>query len=203
MKLHANASLTVHQRLEVRRLHKDQNVSIRELADRFHVNPTTIQRWVGRDVPLDLSTAPKHPHTVVTPEYRAAVIAYRQAHPRHGPIRIAAELKGPFPMTNRGTVQRILQEENLAMTKTKLPQEPWHIPVGRHRIQMDVQQLPAIEGSKGFEYKISVIHLRTRVKYSEIHARATSEVVAGVLRRALDRLPPFSSFGPTTPSPSP
>lgn len=56
---------------------------------------------------------------------------------------------------------------------------------------MDIQQLPAIEADKGYEYKISLIHLATRVKYSEIHTDSTSETVAAVFKRALDALPPF------------
>ena len=56
---------------------------------------------------------------------------------------------------------------------------------------MDVQHLPAIVGNHGEEYKRSVIHLRTRVKYSAIHPQATSVIVAAVLERAVSRLPPF------------
>jgi transposase InsO family protein len=36
-----------------------------------------------------------------------------------------------------------------------------------------------------------LIHLRTRIKYSEIHRHATSAQVAAVLERAIGRLPPF------------
>lgn len=71
----------------------------------------------------------------------------------------------------------------------KRPRRP--IPVGYHRVQMDIQELPAIKGQAGREYKISVIHLRTRLKYSEIHPQATSRQVAAVLERSLSRLPPF------------
>lgn len=63
--------------------------------------------------------------------------------------------------------------------------------VGRFRAQMDVQQLPALEGKHEWEYKISVIHLATRMKYSEIHPHATTKLMAQVLTRARDRLPPF------------
>jgi len=199
MKLHANAALSAKQREEVRRLHTHQGVSVRKLAHRFAVNPTTIQRWVGRPSPLDLSTAPLHPRTSVTPRYRRAVLEYRSRNPHHGPVRIAVELRGAFPQANRGTVLRILQGEGLTRPKPPAARHAQPIPVGFHRIQMDVQQLPAVQGGKGFAYKVSAIHLRTRLKYSEIHPRATSRVVAGVLKRALDRLPPFSSPGPTTP----
>jgi hypothetical protein len=58
---------------------------------------------------------------------------------------------------------------------------------------MDIQQLPAIEGQTGFEYKISIIHLRTRLKYSEIRTDATSPTLAAVLEEATRRLPPFFS----------
>jgi transposase len=203
MRLHANASLTVQQRTEVRRLHIEEHVPIRDLARRFGVNATTIQRWVHREYPLDHSTAPLRRRTVITSEYRQAVVTYRRAHPHHGPIRIAHALSRQFPFSNRGTVLSILQEEGLSRPKPQRQKSAWHIPVGRHRIQMDIQQLPAVQGGKGFEYKISAIHLRTRLKYSEIHPDHSSSTVAGVLRRALDRLPPFFSSGPTTPSSSP
>lgn len=191
MELHANAALTLQQRKEVQRLHREEGISIRRLAVRFATNPTTIQRWVGRDSPLDRSTAPHRSRSTITPAYRAAVIAYRQANPRHGPVRIAAELQAEYPMAHRGTALRILQEEHLTRPRAPKPRAHKPLPVGRHRIQMDVQQLPAIAGGKGFEYKISAIHMRTRLKYSEIHPNCTSEIVAQVLRRAIDQLPPF------------
>lgn len=56
---------------------------------------------------------------------------------------------------------------------------------------MDWQQLPAVQGTTGFEYKISVIHLATRVKYSEIHTDFCSQTLSRVLQRAVQVLPPF------------
>jgi hypothetical protein len=202
MKLHSQAALTLKQRQKVKRLHKE-GVSIRDLAQRYGVNPTTIQRWIKRESPLDKSSAPLTPQTVITPEYRAAVIDYRMEHQNHGPIRIAQELKEHFPWANRGTVLSILQQEGMTRPPKGKKAQRTPIPVGRHRIQMDIQQLPAVQGGKGFEYKISAIHLRTRLKYTEIHADRRSATVAGVLKRALDLLPPFFSSGPTTPSNSP
>ena len=191
MVIHANAALTVKQRQELQELHA-KGQSLRALAKRFGVDLTTVQRWAGRDSPLDRTTAPLHHATVITPEFRAAIVAYRTSNPKHGPIRIAAALVTEFPQANRGNVQRILQQEGLTKRPSKPKTEPRHIPVGRHRVQMDIQQLPAVEGGKGFEYKFTVIHLRTRYKYSEIHDNHQSKTAAGVLQRALDHLPPFS-----------
>jgi hypothetical protein len=137
MVLHANAALTVKQREEVQRLHAE-GMSIRALAKRFGVNCSTIQRWTGRDSPLDRTTAPVEHHTVITPEYRAAVIGYRKEHPRHGPLRIGQELRARFPGANRGTVLRILQAEGLTQPPARDKKQPHPIPVGRHRVQMDI-----------------------------------------------------------------
>jgi len=199
MHLHAQAALTIRQRQEVKMLHEQKKVSIRQLAERFGVNPSTIQRWIRRECPLDKSSAPLHHGRVVTPEYREAVVGYRKEHPNHGPIRIGQVLADEFPFADRGTVLRILQEEGLTRPPKKQRKPRTPVPVGRYRIQMDIQQLPAVQGGKGYEYKITAIHLRTRLKYSEIHSDRASETVAGVLERALDLLPPFSSSGPTTP----
>lgn len=56
---------------------------------------------------------------------------------------------------------------------------------------MDVQQLPAVQGNSGYEYKVSLIHLKTRMKYSEIHAEQNTRLMADVLEKARARLPPF------------
>lgn len=65
------------------------------------------------------------------------------------------------------------------------------INVGRHRVQRAIQYLPAIKGGLRREYKISLIHLRTHMKYSEIHPSMRSKRVSEVLQRAVKRLPPF------------
>ena len=56
---------------------------------------------------------------------------------------------------------------------------------------MDWQQLPAIKGNTGFSYKISIIHMSTRIKYSEIHDNHNTHTLADFLVRAIKRLPPF------------
>lgn len=190
MKLHANAALTVAQRKQVKSLFEN-GVSVPELVARFNVHETTIRRWIKRDSAFD-KPSPERAKRVVTDEYEQAIIEYRQANPTHGAIRIALALQAEFPFANRGTVGIILKKHGLTKKTPSRPRTKWKIPVGRHRLQGDIQELPAIKGQKGFEYKISFIHLRTRWKYSEIHSDCTTETVAAVYQRALDCLPPFS-----------
>lgn len=190
-KQHANAALTIPQRIEVKRLFEQEKMAVSALAKRFCCGESTIRKWIKRAAPEDKSSAPQRKRAVVTTDYREAVLASRQQHPTHGPIRIAAELQSAYPQAHRGTVALLLQQAELTR-KRQRAKPKWQIPVGRHRLQCDVQQLPAIQGSQGFEYKISFIHLRTRWKYSEIHPNQWSETIAGVYQRALDNLPPFS-----------
>ena len=56
---------------------------------------------------------------------------------------------------------------------------------------MDWQQLPAVEGGKGFKFKVSAIHMSTRIKYSEILDDCKSRSLARFIETAMDRLPPF------------
>jgi hypothetical protein len=90
---------------------------------------------------------------VITEPYRQAVLDYRKNYHHHSPIRIAHQLKQDYPFANRDTVLKILQQKQLTTAKKgKKPDN--HLPVGRHQMQMDVQQLLCIEGESGFEYKI-------------------------------------------------
>lgn len=190
MKLHKNAALTVAQRKKVKALF-ESGVTVAELATRFQVHETTIRRWIKRTSPLDKNAATRQKR-VVTSEYEQAVLAYRQANPTAGAIPIALALQTQFPFAHRGTVALILQRAGRTKKTAGRTKPKWRIPVGRHRLQGDVQQLPAIKGQAGFEYKISFIHLATRWKYSEIHADCTSQTMAAVYQRVLDALPPFS-----------
>ena len=116
---------------------------------------------------------------------------FRRKHPTWGTRRLCDELRPYFPTVTRRILQRVLWEAHgRRPPPRRAPRPRQAIPVGRHRVQMDIQQLPAITGG-GYMYKISVIHLRTRLKYSEFHRNHRSRTVAEVLQRAQDQLPPF------------
>jgi transposase len=199
MKIHRNAALTGKQRQQVQALYASGDYSQQQLALQFATTRKTIAKWVNRPQAQDISSAPKQPYRRVTDAYRQAVIAYRGAHPGHGPVRIAEELRLEFGAFAASTVGLILRQAALSKPVKPKTTKAEGLPVGRYRTQMDVQQLPAIEGSTGFEYKISIIHLSTRMKYSEIHDNYESATIAAVFERCLDQLPPFLSPSPTTP----
>jgi transposase len=191
MKVHANAALTISQRQEVVRLHREEGVSVRKLAARFHVNPTTIQRWLHREAPLDLSSAPLKTRSGLTPEQKEAIRRYRAEHPSAGGRTIAMVVGKSHGRMSHATISRFLRSEGQTLPREKRAKEREPLKVGRHRLQMDIQKLPAIRGGRAFEYKITIIHMATRMKYSEIYPTISSELVAQAVEHALGQLPPF------------
>lgn len=191
MKLHANAALTLKQREEVRKLH-DKGLSYRQLAERYRVNLSTIVRWMHRDSPLDLSSAPKKKRSALDKKQKEAILEYRMENPGAGARTIATVLAKDHGKMSHATISRFLKEEKLSHPlprKERKEREP--LKVGKHRLQMDIQKLPAIRGGEKFEHKITIIHMATRMKYSEIHPSITSETVAQAVRNALAHMPPF------------
>ena len=119
MHYHAKAALTAKQRRVVQEL-AEQGRSHSELARRFGVHRSTIQRWAARSDATDRSSAPhQHGRQVVTETYRQAVLAERSAHPHYGPQRIADQLRSRFPSANRTTVWRILHAAGVSKRQGK------------------------------------------------------------------------------------
>ena len=193
MKIHQNAALTGNQRKAVQEMYATGDYTQEALAVQFGTTRKTISKWARSDSPNDRSSAPKSQRRSITPEFEQAVADYKgnEATRHHGPVRIAKELQVAHPCSKPCNAYLVLRR--LALTKAAAPRPKARggIPVGKHRTQMDIQQLPAIEGNSGFEYKISIIHLSTRVKYSEIHDNYETGTIAKVYEKALDRLPPF------------
>lgn len=195
MKTHKNSSLTVRQRSSVKLLYASGAYTRTALAARYGVCLKTISKWISRSEVSDLSSAPKQPRRSITAAFQQAVIAYREdpLTEHHGVVRISEALKAEHSCSNASNVYLVLKRLKLtkaSKVRDKAPRKS--IPVGKHRTQMDIQQLPPIKGSQVIEYKISIIHLSTRMKYSEIHDNYRTETIAKVYEHALDTLPPFS-----------
>lgn len=192
MKLHKNASLTPKYRQQIKDLYATGEFIQQDLAIKFGVTRKIISKWVNRSSVEDCSNAPKKARSI-TSDFIPSVKAYREntITSHHGKVRIAFELKEKHTCCNPSDVYLVLKQQQINKVKTTKPDVSKKIPVGKHRTQMDIQTLPAIEGNEVFEFKISIIDLSTKLKYSEIHDNYESKTIAGVYERSLDNLPPF------------
>lgn len=113
MGTHKNAALTVRQREAVQLAAREGTASRRQLAARYGVSLTTIQRWVPRTDGQNKALGRPVGTGTPVPGYEAAVLVERIRHPRHGPVRIAQDLRPRFARAHRGTVLALLQAHRL------------------------------------------------------------------------------------------
>jgi len=73
--LHGSATTTE----AVRRAIQRSQESVRALAQRHGISPTTVQKWRGRQTAADAAMGPKQPRSpVLTPEQETAIVAFRR-----------------------------------------------------------------------------------------------------------------------------
>ena len=73
--LHGSATTTE----VVRRALQRSEESVRALARRYGISPTTVQKWRKRDTVADHPMGPTEPHsTVLTLEQEAMIVAFRR-----------------------------------------------------------------------------------------------------------------------------
>ena len=128
MGTHKNAALTVRQREAVQLAAREGTASRRQLARRYGVSLTTIQRWAprpdGQNRPLGRPVGTGTP----APDYESAVLVERIREPTHGPVRIAHDLRPRFARAHRGTVLSLLQAHGL--TRGTRPKKASAAPAG-------------------------------------------------------------------------
>ncbi|WP_158746859.1 IS481 family transposase [Acidisphaera sp. L21] len=98
----------------VRRAIQLQQESVRTLARRFGVSPTTIQKWRKRTTTADAAMGPKEPRsTVLTVEQEAIVVAFR----RHTLLPLddcLYALQPSIPHLTRSTLHRCLERHGIS-----------------------------------------------------------------------------------------
>ena len=98
----------------VRRAIQLQQESVRTLARRFGVSPTTVQKWRKRTTTADATMGPKEPRsTVLTPEQEAVVVAFR----RHTLLPLddcLYALQVTIPHLTRSSLHRCLQRHGIS-----------------------------------------------------------------------------------------
>ena len=104
----------------VRRAIQLRQESVRALARRFGVSPTTVQKWRKRTTTADAPMGPKEVRSsVLTAEEEAIIVACALAHaaaPRRLPLRSAAD-----------------DPTSHAFSAAPLPSAPRHFPLARDR----------------------------------------------------------------------
>ncbi len=108
--LHGSATTTA----AVRRATQHCQESLRDLANRYSVNPKTIAKWRQRSSVSDLPTGPKQAKsTVLSLEDEAVVVAFRR-HTLLPPDDCLYTLQATIPHLTRSSLHRCLQRHGIS-----------------------------------------------------------------------------------------
>jgi transposase len=119
MRQHKNAALTPRQREEIQAAVAAKTSSQRALAVKYGVHLRTIVRWAHRPSGQEKPLGRPAPDPATPSPYAAAIVAYRQEHPTHGPRRIAAELRARFVQAHPYTIWQVLRQHGMSRRTPK------------------------------------------------------------------------------------
>ncbi len=183
--LHGRATTTE----AVRRAIQASEESVRALARRHGISPTTVQKWRKRAFTADAAMGPKAPRsTVLSPEDEAAIVAFR----RHTLLPLddcLYALQPSLPHLTRSSLHRCFQRHGIARlpetdgTKPKRSRFKAY-PIGFFHI--DIAEVHTEEGRL---YLFVAVDRTSKFAFAQLHERATRRIAADFLRALVAAVP--------------
>jgi hypothetical protein len=183
--LHGSASTTE----AVRRAIQASEESVRALARRHGISPTTVQKWRKRAHTADAAMGPKQPRsTVLSPEDEAAIVAFR----RHTLLPLddcLYALQPSLPHLTRSSLHRCLQRHGIARlpevdgTKAKRSRFKAY-PIGFFHI--DIAEVHTEEGRL---YLFVAVDRTSKFAFAQLHEKATRRIAADFLHALVAAVP--------------
>src|SRR5215217_671175 len=176
--LHGSATTTE----AVRRAIQRSEESVRALARRHGISPTTVQKWRKRDTTADARMGPKDPRSpVLTHEQEAVIVAFR----RHTLLPLddcLYALQPSIPALTRSGLHRCLQRHGIS----RLPEAAGTTP-GRGRfkaypigyVHIDIAEVRTEQGKL---YLFVAIDRTSKFAFVELHEKATRRIAGDFLR---------------------
>lgn len=87
--------------------------SVRALAKRYGISPTTIQKWRKRETTADRPMGPAEPHSTLSLEQEAMIVAFRR-HTRLSLDDCLYALQPSIPGLTRSSFHRCLQRHGIS-----------------------------------------------------------------------------------------
>src|ERR687897_1535997 len=183
--LHGSATTTE----AVRRAIQAREESVRALARRYGISPTTVQKWRKRTTVADERMGPKQVRsTVLSVEDEAVIVAFR----RHTLLPLddcLYALQATLPHLTRSSLHRCLQRHGIS----RLPEvdgektakkrfKPY--PIGYFPI--DIAEVRTEEGRL---YLLVAIDRTSKFAFVELHERVTRRMAGDFLRRLIAAVP--------------
>src|SRR5918997_7109009 len=179
--LHDSATTTE----AVRRAIQRSRESVRALARRHGISPTTVQKWRRRRTAADAAMGPEQARSpVLTLEQEAVVVAFR----RHTLLPLddcLYALQPSIPPLTRSSLHRCLQRHGISRLPDTDGDKPVRkkfksYPIGYFHI--DIAEVQTAEGKL---YLFVAIDRTSKFAYAELHEKAGKMVAAQFLRNLM------------------
>jgi transposase InsO family protein len=183
--LHGSATTTK----AVRRAIQASQESVRALARRYGVSPTTVQKWRKRQTVADQPMGPKQPRsTVLTVEEEAIIVAFR----RHTLLPLddcLYALQATIPHLTRSSLHRCLQRHGISRlpeTEGDKPAKKRFKPYPIGYFHIDIAEVRTEQGKL---YLFVAIDRTSKFAFAELHEKATRRIAGDFLRHLIAAVP--------------
>src|SRR5215210_421469 len=183
--LHGSATTTK----AVRRAIQVRQESVRALARRYGISPTTVQKWRKRQTVADARMGPKQPRsTVLSIEEEAVIVAFRR-HTLLPRDDCLYALQPTIPHLTRSSLHRCLPRHGIARlpdTDGDKPKRSRFKPYPIGYFHIDIAEVHTEEGRL---YLCVAIDRTSKFAFAELHERATRRVAGDFLRHLIAAVP--------------
>src|SRR5215218_6812120 len=163
--------------------------SVRALARRYGVSPTTVQKWRKRQTVADQPMGPKQPRsTVLTVEEEAIIVAFR----RHTLLPLddcLYALQATIPHLTRSSLHRCLQRHGISRlpeTEGDKPAKKRFKPYPIGYFHIDIAEVRTEQGQL---YLMVAIDRTSKFAFVELHERISRRVAGDFLRALIKAVP--------------
>jgi transposase InsO family protein len=182
--LHGSAKTTHAVRAAIQR----SKASIKELAERYHLNPKTVGKWRKRSFVHDAPMGPKQPRsTVLTAEEEALAVAFRK-HTLLPLDDCLYALQATIPHLTRSSLHRLFQRHHIS----RLPETEGDRPKKRFKsypigfFHIDIAEVRTEQGKL---YLFVAIDRTSKFAFAQLHQKANGRTAVAFLEALIAAVP--------------
>ena len=183
--LHGSATTTE----AVRRAIQGSQESVRALARRHGISPTTVQKWRRRQTTADAAMGPKQARSpVLTLEQEAVIVAFR----RHTLLPLddcLYALQPTIPALTRSGLHRCLQRHGISRLPGAEGEGPGKKRFKAYPIGYFHLDIAEVRTERGKLHPFVAIDRTSKSAFARLHERATRRVAADFLHALVEAVP--------------
>ena len=173
----------------VRRAIQLRQESVRALARRYGISPTTVQKWRRRSTTADAAMGPKEPRsTVLTAEEEAIVVAFR----RHTLLPLddcLYALQPTIPQLTRSSLHRCLERHGISRLPEIESDKPKKKRFADYAIGYFHIDIAEVQTAEGKLYLFVAIDRISKLAFVRLEEKANTDTASRFLEALIEAVP--------------